>query len=156
MELLATRHLYFLWRGSACQPGHVLHPGDPYGDVALGSNHETDPHYDAGGTQAGLSQDGLGQGAQGKGRDAQACREEYAHPGGFPDRTSATRLDWVLYRCGADICSAGAGLAHGGTVNRRDYPVISGINLLLAGFVLIVNLITDLSYAWLDPRIQYR
>ena len=41
-------------------------------------------------------------------------------------------------------------------VNRRDYPVISGINLLLAGFVLIVNLITDLSYAWLDPRIQYR
>jgi peptide/nickel transport system permease protein len=41
-------------------------------------------------------------------------------------------------------------------INRRDYPIISGINLVIATFVLIVNLGVDLTYAWLDPRVQYR
>ncbi len=41
-------------------------------------------------------------------------------------------------------------------INKRDYPVISGINLFLAIFVLFVNLMVDLTYAWLDPRISYK
>jgi peptide/nickel transport system permease protein len=41
-------------------------------------------------------------------------------------------------------------------INRRDYPVISGINLVLASFILLINLVVDLAYAYLDPRIQYR
>ena len=41
-------------------------------------------------------------------------------------------------------------------INSRDYPIISGINLMLAGFVLIVNLLVDISYAWFDPRIHYK
>ena len=40
-------------------------------------------------------------------------------------------------------------------VQGRDYTMISGINIFLAAFVLIVNLIVDLSYAFLDPRIRY-
>ena len=40
-------------------------------------------------------------------------------------------------------------------INKRDYPVISGINLIMASFVLVVNLAVDLTYAFLDPRIQY-
>ncbi len=39
---------------------------------------------------------------------------------------------------------------------QRDYPYISGINLLAGTFTLFVILITDLSYAYLDPRIRYR
>jgi peptide/nickel transport system permease protein len=50
----------------------------------------------------------------------------------------------------------GVGLYTLEAITRRDYPVISGINLALACFVLIMNLIVDLSYAYLDPRIQYR
>lgn len=42
------------------------------------------------------------------------------------------------------------------SLNKRDYPMISGINLIMAGFVLAVNLVTDLSYAYLDPRISYK
>jgi len=42
------------------------------------------------------------------------------------------------------------------TLNNRDYPVISGINVFLATVVLLVNLAVDLTYAWLDPRIKYR
>ncbi len=41
-------------------------------------------------------------------------------------------------------------------LNKRDYPVISGINLVTATFVLIINLIVDLTYGFLDPRIQYK
>jgi peptide/nickel transport system permease protein len=37
----------------------------------------------------------------------------------------------------------------------RDYPVIQTIVLLIAGIVLIVNLIVDLLYALVDPRIRY-
>lgn len=41
------------------------------------------------------------------------------------------------------------------SLGKRDYPIISGINVVLAGFVLIVNLAVDLTYAFLDPRIRY-
>jgi peptide/nickel transport system permease protein len=37
----------------------------------------------------------------------------------------------------------------------RDYPVIQCAVLLIAGVVLVVNLIVDLVYALLDPRIRY-
>ena len=42
------------------------------------------------------------------------------------------------------------------SINTRDYPIISGINIILATVVLSVNLLVDISYAWLDPRIRYR
>lgn len=41
-------------------------------------------------------------------------------------------------------------------ISQRDYPFISGINLILASFILFMNLAVDLVYAYLDPRIQYR
>jgi len=40
-------------------------------------------------------------------------------------------------------------------VNIRDYPVVQGSTLLVAIMVIMINLFIDLSYAWLDPRIQY-
>jgi peptide/nickel transport system permease protein len=41
-------------------------------------------------------------------------------------------------------------------LNQRDYPIVSGINLVFATFVVIVNLLIDLTYGWLDPRIHYQ
>ena len=41
-------------------------------------------------------------------------------------------------------------------IQRRDYPIIVGINLVVASFVLFVNLAIDIIYSWLDPRITYR
>jgi peptide/nickel transport system permease protein len=38
---------------------------------------------------------------------------------------------------------------------QRDYPVIQGINLLVVSIVVAMNLIVDLCYAVLDPRIRY-
>lgn len=37
----------------------------------------------------------------------------------------------------------------------RDYPVIQGVLLVVAVFVLIANFLVDLSYSKLDPRIRY-
>ena len=40
-------------------------------------------------------------------------------------------------------------------INYRDYPIITGVNIFLCSFVLLINLAVDISYAWLDPRIRY-
>ena len=42
------------------------------------------------------------------------------------------------------------------SLQRRDYPVVSGINLFIATAVVLINLLIDLSYAFLDPRVRYR
>jgi peptide/nickel transport system permease protein len=40
-------------------------------------------------------------------------------------------------------------------IARRDYPVIQGVVLVSAGVYVTVNLLVDLSYTFLDPRIRY-
>jgi ABC-type dipeptide/oligopeptide/nickel transport system permease component len=41
------------------------------------------------------------------------------------------------------------------SITNRDYPVIMGTILLYAVFLVVANLIVDLTYAYLDPRIRY-
>ena len=43
-----------------------------------------------------------------------------------------------------------------GAVFERDYPVIMGVNLMIAAVVITANLVTDLAYCVIDPRISYR
>ena len=40
------------------------------------------------------------------------------------------------------------------SIMRRDYPTIQGILLVIAGMYIAVNLITDLTYTLIDPRIR--
>ena len=42
------------------------------------------------------------------------------------------------------------------SLDLRDYPVISAINLLLATVVLLSTLFVDMLYPYLDPRIRYK
>ncbi len=39
---------------------------------------------------------------------------------------------------------------------QRDYPLVMGITLLVSVLVVAANLVTDLAYTWLDPRIRLR
>ena len=39
-------------------------------------------------------------------------------------------------------------------VTNRDYPLVLGVTLVYAAFVVVANLLVDLLYAWLDPRIR--
>lgn len=41
-------------------------------------------------------------------------------------------------------------------LSQRNYPMVSGINLILATFIIIINLVVDLTYGFLDPRIHYQ
>jgi ABC-type dipeptide/oligopeptide/nickel transport system permease component len=39
-------------------------------------------------------------------------------------------------------------------ISRRDYPVIQAVNLFVAVLVILSNLLVDISYGALDPRIR--
>lgn len=41
-------------------------------------------------------------------------------------------------------------------VNQRDYPIITGVFLVVGLAVMVINLIVDLSYGLLDPRVRVR
>ncbi|MEN3009442.1 MAG: ABC transporter permease subunit, partial [Candidatus Bipolaricaulaceae bacterium] len=40
------------------------------------------------------------------------------------------------------------------SVLRRDYPVIQGVLVMVAAVYMFVNLLTDIAYFLLDPRIR--
>jgi peptide/nickel transport system permease protein len=42
------------------------------------------------------------------------------------------------------------------SLTRRDYTMLSGVNLFVAFFVLIINILVDVTYGFLDPRIRYK
>jgi peptide/nickel transport system permease protein len=42
-----------------------------------------------------------------------------------------------------------------GAINQRDYPVVQGTVIVVALLVSVVNLLIDLSYAFINPRIRY-
>ena len=41
-------------------------------------------------------------------------------------------------------------------VTQRDYPVITGVFLVVGVAVMLINLVVDLSYGLLDPRVRHR
>ncbi len=42
------------------------------------------------------------------------------------------------------------------SILRRDYPVIQGVILVIVILYMITNLLVDLAYAWLDPRVSLK
>jgi peptide/nickel transport system permease protein len=70
-------------------------------------------------------------------------------------------LQMPLYIGGSVIIEAifrlpGVGLFFFEALTRLDYPVVQSVNLIIATMVVGLNLVIDLSYAFLDPRIRYR
>jgi peptide/nickel transport system permease protein len=41
------------------------------------------------------------------------------------------------------------------SVLRRDYPVIQGVILMVATIYVLINLMVDLLYFLIDPRVKY-
>ena len=41
------------------------------------------------------------------------------------------------------------------SIFARDYPIVQGVVLVIALLFVLVNLLVDVSYAYLDPRIRY-
>jgi len=40
-------------------------------------------------------------------------------------------------------------------ISFRDFPVVQGLVVMAGGMIVGVNLLLDLLYAWIDPRIRY-
>lgn len=49
----------------------------------------------------------------------------------------------------------GLGSVAAGAVGSRDYPLLMGASLLVAGLVVISGFLTDVAYAFLDPRVRF-
>src|SRR2546427_534888 len=69
-------------------------------------------------------------------------------------------LQMPLYIGGSVIIEAifrlpGVGLFFFEALGKLDYPVVQSVNLIIAAMVVGLNLLIDLSYAFLDPRIRY-
>jgi peptide/nickel transport system permease protein len=70
-------------------------------------------------------------------------------------------LQMPLYIGGSVIIEAifrlpGIGLFFFEALTRLDYPVVQSVNLIVAALVVGLNLLIDVTYAFLDPRIRYR
>jgi peptide/nickel transport system permease protein len=50
----------------------------------------------------------------------------------------------------------GMGLLLLDAINQRDYPIITGIFLIVGVSVMVINLVVDLSYSFLDPKVRHR
>jgi len=40
-------------------------------------------------------------------------------------------------------------------INNRDYPMVQGVIMFIAVIYVSSNLLVDVLYGWLDPRIKY-
>jgi peptide/nickel transport system permease protein len=40
-------------------------------------------------------------------------------------------------------------------LSNRDFPIVQGVILVIAALYVVLNLMVDLTYAWIDPRIRY-
>ena len=49
----------------------------------------------------------------------------------------------------------GIGLLNYNAILRADFPVVQGTVLLAAMFIVVANIIVDIAYAFLDPRVRY-
>ena len=87
---------------------------------------------------------------------AQAC---------LPQRPASTRdrywpgTGWSAGRRGAHrdgLQSFGYGRTLYDAITARDYGIVQAFTVVIAFFFVILNLIVDLSYAYLDPRVQLK
>ena len=49
----------------------------------------------------------------------------------------------------------GLGSLAAAAVGNRDYPLLMGAAILVAGMVVLAGFLTDVAYALLDPRVRY-
>ena len=54
------------------------------------------------------------------------------------------------------FCLPGIGRLTVSAITERDYPIVSGVMLLFAVALVLINLMVDLTYGYLDPRVHYK
>ena len=49
----------------------------------------------------------------------------------------------------------GIGRLNYDAITHSDFPIVQGTVLLAALFIIIANIVVDIAYAYLDPRVRY-
>src|SRR5262249_25798071 len=97
--------------------------------------------------------------ARGKGLASRAVLMRHAVVNGLIPIITVLGVQFASLLSGAVIVETifawpGMGRFAVDAILRRDYPVIMGTVLLFAAIFLVVNLIVDVIYAWVDPRVR--
>ncbi len=97
--------------------------------------------------------------ARAKGLDERIIRRRHALPNCLIPIVTVAGSSVAFMLAGAIICENVFNIHGMGTylyagILARDYPIINGCVLLIAFIVCVVNLIVDISYAFIDPRIR--
>ncbi len=144
-----------IYRCPPGEPSNVRHSRHNFGHVGLGDDYVLDPDHDAGGDPAGLYPNRLVQKTQGAGRDYPAHPQKCHHPGGAPIGLQLPILvgGAVIMENIFNLPELGRFLVN--ALNERDYLMVSGINLFFATGVALLNLLIDLIFPYLDPRVRY-
>jgi peptide/nickel transport system permease protein len=50
----------------------------------------------------------------------------------------------------------GIGTALFDSISNRDFPIIQAFTVVIAGIYVVVNLLVDISYGYLDPRVRLK
>jgi peptide/nickel transport system permease protein len=50
----------------------------------------------------------------------------------------------------------GIGLLNFQAINHSDFPIVQGTVLIAAFFIIVANILVDIAYAYLDPRVRYQ
>jgi oligopeptide transport system permease protein len=51
--------------------------------------------------------------------------------------------------------TGGIGKAFVDSALNRDYAVMMGVTILVGALIILFNLVVDILYAWIDPKIRY-
>jgi peptide/nickel transport system permease protein len=97
--------------------------------------------------------------ARAKGLRDVAVRRKHAVPNALLPTMTVTILSFGFVISGAITIETifnwnGLGLLSFTAINNRDFPVLQGLFLIFSGSVIIANLVADLLYSYLDPRVR--
>ena len=90
----------------------------------------------------------------GKGGYCKACSEERNHSCGYPAGLAGSLSCWGSILVETIFNIPGMGRLMVSSVFDRDIPVVQGCIIIIAIAIILANLIIDLSYGYLDPRIR--
>jgi peptide/nickel transport system permease protein len=98
--------------------------------------------------------------ATAKGLDEQAVVVRHALKNAFIPALTALGLQVSLLVSGTVVLESifvlpGMGRYLLEAVQARDYPAVQALNLLFATVIVVTNLVVDMLYGWLDPRVRY-
>ena len=97
--------------------------------------------------------------ARAKGVPERLVRRKHVVPNAFLPSFTLIILSFGFVLGGAIVIETvyswpGLGLLTYNAINTKDYPVIQGVFLIASAAVILANLVADITYGYLDPRIK--